>query len=859
MALLLLTLIVFGGTQTKAYISSYKAHYNYGYVLHPSGIVTVTVDSARLHFILPMPHHLDLPETVQPFRCDRIKNDSISSQQRSACKNLEQIVQVFQGLRTDIAAQLQQRIGLIYSLIQATPETTRLRRWNPIGEIISTLTGLSTQDDLQPIKEALKKITGNLVHATDMWRTGTGTFVQSLGVQNQRIDNLKTLIDMQKQTMRDLYLEIGGLYSFEDNVVTVLAKSVNKLKELIFRETDMNLLYLSLEKLIAGKLPEYLISHGALRQELDKLERQLWVTHQDLTILHKHPQFYYTHGHFWIARKGRRLIISLSVPLTLRQLQPLFVYKLIRIPMPTPGTHGHYSELAVDFYGIAFHEDSDYYLLIESFSQLPSNRHVDLRHSDLILRRTAEHSCSMALITANLSLIHRYCGYDVVTSGLPPSIYKLTENKVLLSNISRATVLCPALHSEANATVIQPKELQVILHLQCDCSVTAGEFYVSLVRGSCHRHDLNITDMLSPKYPINLAYLTNFFDVKELQRFESHTALHKQINITLPKLIIDSPEYAVKLAKDQKARYKMSQIIEATKGQEKTFQKLGDYLYDSLLQGSNPHYFNIFAVFDWVIVGIGVVATVALVWVFILNLRLRAVMGLMAAPAVRADEISLNYFRTASVPPETNFSLFDEWRKISQDLTHLIPLDITVFVIIILIVLVFLAYRAYAVLKRQRALQLYMVVGNAAEQCEIAVMQLAYPIQFYVFLVDKNSDWILDIVFSYCVPHVHLRKGILVILFNEGRIKVDVPSKTKITHCMAYKLRALMARDHYISLLITDFNSKKIRSLMTIKNVTATQSVPVVGPGAGDIEMQDLSISSPSRLYPDLQEAESKV
>jgi len=97
MALLLLTLIVFGEAQTTAYILSYKH---------------ITIIGAS------------------------------------------PIIQVFQGLRTDIAAQLQQRIELIYMLIQVTLDVTWLRGWKSIGEIISVLSGLATQDDLQLTRSA---------------------------------------------------------------------------------------------------------------------------------------------------------------------------------------------------------------------------------------------------------------------------------------------------------------------------------------------------------------------------------------------------------------------------------------------------------------------------------------------------------------------------------------------------------------------------------------------------------------------------------------------------------------------------------------------------------------------------------
>ena len=133
-----------------------------------------------------------------------------------------------------------------------------------------------------------------------------------------------------------------------------------------------------------------------------------------------------------------------------------------------------------------------------------------------------------------------------------------------------------------------------------------------------------MTEMITPKYILNLAYLAQFFNDYELRQFRSHTVLHEYINISLSALATESQEYAVTLAQDKTARYKMKQIIQATKQQEKGFHNLGDYLYNFLLQRSNPRQFNVCALFDWVVVITSIVAAVEFLWAFILSMRLRA-------------------------------------------------------------------------------------------------------------------------------------------------------------------------------------------------------------------------------------------
>jgi len=841
MAHFLIWLFILSMLRTEAYISEYIAHHNYGYVLKADGRVTVLVDMARVNFIIALPHHLDVPERLETFQCDKIHNRSLGPRDRAKCQNLEQIIQVFQGLRSNISAQLEHRVGLIYRLVDSADGVSRSRRWNPIGEVISTLTGLTTQEDLKPMQDTLRRITGQLVHATEMWRTGSGTFAQSLSVQNQRIDNLKAMIGIQGRTMRDLFVEITDLYNFEDNIVTVLAKTVIKLKDLIFRATDLDMMYLSFEKLMSGKLPDYLVSHQVLQQELNRLDRQLRHTHPNYTILYKKLHYYYMHGHFMVGRKLNRVVVSLAIPLTLRNLAPLTLYNVVKIPIPTPGTEGHYSELSLNFHSIAFGDNSEYYMLIDESHQVPESRHINLRHSSLVLRHRSIHTCATALMAADLTLIEEFCGYDIVVGELPPSLYKLAENQVLLSNISEFIITC---HGLSDNTKIMADDLQVIFHLECDCAISAGEYYISLAAGFCYKH-INITRMLTPKYILNLAYLTQFFDAEELRRFRSHTVLHKSINVSLPALATESPEYAVTLAKDRKARYKMKEIIKSTKQQERSFHKLGDYLYDSLLQRSNPHQFNIFAVFDWVVIVTSIVAGIALLWVFILSIRLRALTGMIATtPLARAHEdMHLNYFRTSTVSAASNFSLINEWRRIGQDLRNIIPFDVTILIVAFTIFLALLVYRMYYIRKSRKSLQLSVVIGNAMEECQITIKTLTYPTQYYVFLVDRTSEWICDVVTYFFFSYFYLKKDVIVVLFNDGGLRLDIPVKMWISPFRAYKLKKLMAREHYVLVVLRDVISNKVKNLLIIK--------PILPRQPDDIELQPMGTDT-RRLYPRL-------
>jgi len=54
-------------------------------------------------------------------------------------------------MRDDIATQIQDKIHILYTILDNWhSDNVRTRRWNPLGAVISTVTGLATKDDLDP-------------------------------------------------------------------------------------------------------------------------------------------------------------------------------------------------------------------------------------------------------------------------------------------------------------------------------------------------------------------------------------------------------------------------------------------------------------------------------------------------------------------------------------------------------------------------------------------------------------------------------------------------------------------------------------------------------------------------------------
>jgi len=204
-------------------------------------------------------------------------------------------------------------------------------------------------------------------------------------IQNDRINNLNRLLALQKQSMSDLYTEIGSLFVLTDNLSSAFAKAITKLKDLVFRSAELNLLHTGLEQLLQGKLSHFLISHENLSQALNNLRTFLLDEHSNLKIAFEDLHYYYMHGHFSFARHDNLLVIIVNVPLTLQEMTTLIQFQIVKIPLVAPDASGYYSQLVTDFDGVAYHSDARYYLTFDRIQDIPENGQIDLRKANVRL------------------------------------------------------------------------------------------------------------------------------------------------------------------------------------------------------------------------------------------------------------------------------------------------------------------------------------------------------------------------------------------------------------------------------------------------------------------------------------------
>ena len=158
-----------------------------------------------------------------------------------------------------------------------------------------------------------------------------------------------------------------------------------------------------------------------------------------------------------------------------------------------------------------------------------------------------------------------------------------------------------------------------------------------------------------------MAFLTEFFEANSLDNIAPDHLLNEEIEVDLPKLTIATKEYDAKLAKGQELTYDMSILINKTKMDSKMYGDLSHYLYNQMimasLDGLNSSHFDVFNVFHWVVLIVGIAATATLVWLFILHNKYRSLVILLASKRAAAQIVQtplpklLQYSRSSPQMP----------------------------------------------------------------------------------------------------------------------------------------------------------------------------------------------------------------
>ena len=185
------------------------------------------------------------------------------------------------------------------------------------------------------------------------------------------------------------------------------------------------------------------------------------------------------------------------------------------------------------------------------------------------------------------------------TSPIPKSIQKISDHVALLTGFESIFITCDGQNSTRK---VLSNETQLILPLTCGCVLTADSHVLFDASLQCDDR-LNVSEIFSPKYILNIPYISTFLSDDILKSIASDDSLNRSISSIFPTLSIASKEYEAKLAIEAESRYDLEMVVNQTKDDKMVFSDLSNYLYNVLLRThQHDRTFDVFNDVDWLLI-----------------------------------------------------------------------------------------------------------------------------------------------------------------------------------------------------------------------------------------------------------------
>jgi len=134
----------------------------------------------------------------------------------------------------------------------------------------------------------------------------------------------------------------------------------------------------------------------------------------------------------------------------------------------------------------------------------------------------------------------------------------------------------------------------------CHCESVAADEYKVLIDMSYCNTTTEFTHSMDIEFPINLAYLTEYFDLEDLYNLTAQTFLDQPLDVMLPNLAIADKLWNEVMAKEEIAKFDMKEIINATKHTAEVYDSLAHYLYTKMAVAHyKPTDFDVLSPWAW--------------------------------------------------------------------------------------------------------------------------------------------------------------------------------------------------------------------------------------------------------------------
>ena len=131
-----------------------------------------------------------------------------------------------------------------------------------------------------------------------------------------------------------------------------------------------------------------------------------------------------------------------------------------------------------------------------------------------------------------------------------------------------------------------------------------------------------ISASVTIEFPINLAYLTEYFTLNDLLNLTADATLNESLTVQLPKLAIADKLLDAKFAKEIAAEFDMQEIINATKHSGVVYDNLAHFLFNEMVRAHDmSNTFDLLSPWTWLTIFGWLASGAALILVIMLRIK----------------------------------------------------------------------------------------------------------------------------------------------------------------------------------------------------------------------------------------------
>jgi len=347
----------------------------------------------------------------------------LASNHKNKCDHIIHLVEFLRNISNKAVTRINHTLTEVNDLMRQfndNDETNTQRHFrrgllNFVGEISHSLFGTARNSDISKLHASMRDYERHQASLSAAWRQ-MGFRLASLSISvNTRLDHIKNMISLQRETMSELYAQVQEETSALDHTSSLIALALARFEQYSLLIDNLDAFWFEIELLSNGFLSPELIRPIELRNVLGHVDRKV-ATVDGLHVFCKKVLHYYRMHEFMATRSGRDIIVNLSIPLG--PLRHTFVlYEVHVTAVPVPDSNHATTLIQVPQY-IGYHSNSDYFLQFDTKPSITMSKLLFLDYTHSFLRSVSGNSCISSLLRDNSTDIHKNCQFAVLMTYL---------------------------------------------------------------------------------------------------------------------------------------------------------------------------------------------------------------------------------------------------------------------------------------------------------------------------------------------------------------------------------------------------------------------------------------------------------